>query len=220
MIYMHFEILIEDQSGKKVLDILTPKIIPEENHTFKVHGYKGIGRLPKDLKPKSDASKRILLDQLKRLLAGYGKAYPANYKAVVIVVCDLDNKCLRGFREELFAILNSCDPKPVTRFCIAIEEGEAWFLGDLPAIRLAYSKAKDAVLKKYVNDSICGTWELLAEAIYSGGAAALSKKGWHAIGAEKSIWAEKISPHMKVNHNISPSFIYFRDKIRELSGCL
>ena len=45
---MHFEILVEDQSGKKALDILIPKLIGLE-HTFKVHSYKGIGRIPKNL---------------------------------------------------------------------------------------------------------------------------------------------------------------------------
>ena len=60
---MHFEILVEDQSGKKALDILVPKMIGNE-HTFNVHPYKGIGRIPKNLGKKADASKRILLDQL------------------------------------------------------------------------------------------------------------------------------------------------------------
>ena len=32
---MHFEILVEDQSGKKALDILVPKIIGD-NHTVSV----------------------------------------------------------------------------------------------------------------------------------------------------------------------------------------
>lgn len=72
---MHFEILIEDQSGKKALDILVPKIIGDD-HTFNVHPYKGIGRIPKNLGAKGDANKRILLDQLPRLLRGYGNALP------------------------------------------------------------------------------------------------------------------------------------------------
>ena len=42
---MHFEILAEDQSGKKTLDILVPNIIGDE-HTFRVISYKGIGRIP------------------------------------------------------------------------------------------------------------------------------------------------------------------------------
>lgn len=216
---MHFEILIEDRSGKKVLDILIPKIIGND-HTFRVHPYKGIGRIPKNLSASSDPIKRILLDQLPRLLRGYGKTfsnYPMEYKAAVILVCDLDGDCLKTFREELYAILNSCDPKPLTRFCIAIEEGEAWFLGDIPAIKSAYPKANVAILNRYVNDSICGTWEYLAEALFNGGAEALSAKGWHGIGKEKSAWAENITPYMDVHNNTSPSFCYFRTKILELA---
>lgn len=215
---MHFEILVEDQSGKKALDILIPKLIGPE-HTFRVHPYKGIGRIPKNLGGNTDASKRILLTQLPKLLRGYGNTfanYSDNYPAAVILICDLDDKCLKTFLEELSAILNACAPKPETRICIAIEEGEAWFLGDLPALKKAYPKAKDAVLNTYVNDSICGTWEKLADAIYPGGSAALSTKGWQAIGAEKAIWADTITPYMNVNNNASPSFGHLRRKLMEM----
>ena len=215
---MHFEILIEDQSGKKTLDILMPKIIGDQ-HTFRVISYRGIGRLPKNLTGSTDASKRILLNRLPNLLKGYGNTYvnnPAKHSTAVIVVCDLDNKCLKTFRQELFAVLNMYNPKLETRFCIAIEEGEAWLLGDIPAIKAAYPKAKDSVLNNYRNDSICGTWELLAEAVFTGGLSALEKRGKRAIGTEKSAWAQKITPYMNVNKNASPSFCYFRDKIREM----
>ena len=166
---MHFEILVEDQSGKKALDTLIPKIIGD-SHTYNVIAYKGIGRIRKNMNSATDASKRMLLDNLPRLLQGYGKAW-RNYPSVVFVVCDLDNKCLKEFRQELYAVLNACSPKPETRFCIAVEEGEAWFLGDIPAVKAAYPKAKNEVLRKYVNDSICGTWECLANAVYQGGSA-------------------------------------------------
>ncbi len=214
---MHFEILVEDQSGKKALDILVPKIIGDA-HTFIVHPYKGIGRIPKNMKDADDASRRILLENLPKLLKGYGKTFAGyeNYMAAVILVCDLDDKCLKAFRTELFGILHKCNPMPATRFCIAIEEGEAWFLGDLNAVKAAYPKARDAVLTSYVNDSICGTWEKLADAIYQGGASALSAKGWQTIGAEKSKWAAEISAYMTVENNLSPSFQYFRGKLREL----
>ncbi|MDR1916176.1 MAG: DUF4276 family protein, partial [Synergistaceae bacterium] len=188
---MHFEILVEDQSGKSALDIIVPKIIGN-SHTFIIHSYKGIGRIPKNLKSGGEASKRILLEQLPRLLRGYGNAfakYSTEYPAAVILICDLDDKCLKTFREELDNILNECDPQPETRFCIAIEEGEAWYLGDIPAIKNAYPEAKDSVLNDYVNDSICGTWELMADAICTGGASGLSARGWQAIGREKSLWA-------------------------------
>jgi len=217
---MHFVILVEDQSGKKLLDVLVPKIIGVSN-TFDVKAYKGIGRIPTDLRGKSDPRKRILLDQLPRLLKGYGTTfvnYPAGYEAVVFVICDLDDKCLKTFRYELLALLNEGTPKPETRFCIAIEEGEAWLLGDIPAIKAAYPKAKDALLNTYINDSICGTWETLADAVYSGGSQALSTLGWQAVGAEKSKWAERIAPRMNIDNNNSPSFCYFRNKLRELAS--
>jgi len=217
---MHFEILVEDQSGKKALDILVPKIIGD-GHTFITHSYKGIGRIPKNMRDADDVSKRILLDNLPKLLKGYGRTfdgYPEDYHAAVILVCDLDDKCQKVFREELVGILHACNPQPTTRICFAIEEGEAWFLGDLNAIKSVYHNADETVLNSYVNDSICGTWEKLADAVYSGGSQALSAKGWQAIGMEKSIWAEAIAPVMDVTNNDSPSFCYFRFKLQELAG--
>jgi hypothetical protein len=115
-------------------------------------------------------------------------------------------------------VLSSCNPRPETRFCIAIEEGEAWFLGDIPAIKQAYPKAKEAVLNAYVSDSICGTWERLADAVYRGGSQQLSSLGWQVVGTEKSAWAENISPHMDLNNNLSPSFNYFLKKLQDLAN--
>ena len=181
---------------------------------------KGIGRIPRNLTSAVDAKNKLLLNNLPKLLRSYGKLSSGdspNNPATVILVCDLDDKCLKTFRQELFSVLNACNPKPETRFCIAIEEGEAWLLGDIPAIKAAYPKAKGNVLSRYKNDAICGTWELLADAISQGGANELKKKGWTAVGKEKSIWAERITPHMNVAINASPSFCYFQKKIRELT---
>jgi len=218
MMHIHFEILVEDNAGKKMLNILVPRIIGSGN-TFRVHSYKGIGHIPKGLRPQTDADKRILLDQLPRLLNGFGQTfcnYGADYHASVIVICDLDNKNKEVFLGELQGILNNCRQQPETRFCLAIEEGEAWLLGDISAIMAAYPNANNGILKKYVNDSICGTWEILADAIYPNGSGALSKRGWSAIGAVKSEWAEKISPNMDVDNNSSPSFNDFKNKLLAL----
>lgn len=213
---MHFEILIEDQSGKKALDLLLPKILGNK-HTHRIFAYKGIGHIPTNMKDADDPSKRILLQNLPRLLKGYGRTFQGagpNYQAVVIVVCDLDSRCMKTFRDELLAILNNCNPKPTTRLCFAIEEGEAWLLGDLQAIHHAYPRAKQAVLDSYINDSICGTWERLADAVYPGGAIKLSAKTRQEQGHEKYKWAEAIAPHMDIENNQSPSFRYFRDSLR------
>lgn len=216
---MHFEILVEDLSGRHMLDVLIPKIIGEGD-TFGIRAYKGIGRLPKGMSPDSDPQKRILLDQLPRLLQGFGKRFAANppdYRSAIVVVCDLDDRCLHAFRTELSDLLQRCNPAPETRFCIAIEESEAWFLGDFNAVKTAYPQAQNSVLRGYTNDSICGTWEKLADAVYPGGAEKLRELGWTSIGQQKSVWAKNIAPHMNIADNQSPSFCYFRDKLKALS---
>jgi len=217
---MHFEILIEDLSGKTFLDILMPKIISDDD-TFSIHHYKGIGHLPKTLKSSSNPRNTLLLNKLPKLIQGYGQtfsSYPDHYEAVLIVVCDLDSRCFKEFRQELLDCYNRCTIKPELYFCIAIQEGEAWYLGDLNAIKKAYPSAKDSVLSSYDNESICGTWEQLADVIVPGGAKKLSKSGYSSVGKVKNDWANHITPHMNVDKNKSPSFCYFRDKLRYISS--
>ena len=84
-------------------------------------------------------------------------------------------------------------------------------------MKSAYPNAKDAVLNSYVQDSICGTWELLADAVYSGGSKLLKKMGYPAAGVAKCDWAGKIAPHMDIDSNGSKSFQVFRDGVRKLS---
>lgn len=215
---MHLEVLVEDLSGKLTLEALLPAILSFE-HTFSVHSYRGIGRLPRNLTPTGDPRKRILLDQLPRILQGYGQAfaaYPPSYHAAVVIVCDLDKRCLKTFRDELLGVLELCSPKPKAKFCIAVEETEAWLLGDTAAVVEAYPKAKRTVLTTYSNDSICGTWECLADAIHPGGAIRLKDKAYNVIGSAKCEWASNIARRMNIDSNISPSFIYFRESLREI----
>ena len=75
---MHFEVLVEDPSGKRMLDILIPKMIGAR-HTFKVTQYRGTGHIPRNLKTGTEARKRLLLDQLPRLLKSrHGPRRPAS----------------------------------------------------------------------------------------------------------------------------------------------
>lgn len=75
---MHFEVLVEDQSGKKALEIIIPKIIGTED-SFRIHSYKGIGRIPRNLAGYKNPSGRLLLDRLPGLLRGYGVTF-SNYQ--------------------------------------------------------------------------------------------------------------------------------------------
>lgn len=222
---MHFQVLVEDQSGAKIIDILIRKIIDfnDDKNTLKIKSYKGIGRIPKGLKPKTDPNKRQLLDQLPGLINGIGKTWlKTNYnnQGVLIIICDLDDRCLKDFRKELLMCLNQCEIKPInTYFCIAVKEMEAWLLGDVSAIQKAYPKVKNRLkyLKNQYSEEQNGTWEKLANTLVKDGSKKLKEDGKISIGKQKSIWAETITPHIDINKNDSPSFQYFRDKLIKLS---
>jgi Domain of unknown function (DUF4276) len=216
---MHFEILVEDASGELLLGSLLPKILGKngDSHTWRTHAYRGIGRLPKDLRGKTDPWRRILLDQLPRILAGYGRSLPSTDAAVVVVV-DLDERDCIAFKQELLQIQKRCHPRPKALFRLAIEEMEAWLLGDRNAIVKAFPRAKMHVLHSYRQDSICGTWETLADTLFPGGSPALKAEGYPRIGEEKCKWATLIGPHLDVESNLSTSLRVFRSGLLKLSG--
>ena len=214
---MHIEFLVEDSSGEKLLTQLLPRILGEhgELHTWRLKAYKGIGRIPQGLTAKADPAKRMLLDQLPRLLQGYGKTPGID---AVVVVLDTDRRDCKDFLQELTTLAQGCKPAPRTLFRLAIEEMEAWYLGDRAALLKAYPRAKRDVLDRYLQDSVCNTWELLADAMHAGGSAAIKKAGWPLPGQIKHEWAEKIGPFMGINQNASPSFGKFRDGLSQMSS--
>ena len=215
---MHYEVLVEDQSGSIALDAIMEKILGTNytSHSWRLHPYKGLGRLPKNLRSVTDPKKRILLDQLPAILQGYGKSLTPH--DVVIVVVDLDDRDCLAFKKELVNVLNACNPRPRALFRIPIEESEAWLLGDRNAVKSAYPLANNFVLNSYVQDSICGTWEVLADAVYQGGAARLKNLGYPDTGIAKCEWAREITPYIDVDSNQSKSFQVFRDAVRSLAG--
>lgn len=117
---MHLEVLVEDQSGKVFLQSVLKDIVGN-NDTFRVISYKGIGHIPKNLAKAIDANRRVLLNQLPKLLNGYGETfshYPPGSKSGVVIVCDLDSKDRDDFLRELTAVLNACFHRPDTIFCL------------------------------------------------------------------------------------------------------
>lgn len=201
---MHIEILTEDQSTKALLDTIVPRFVGDDsNHTWRIISYRGIGRIPKDLRGKSDPSKRIILDQLPRVIRGY-----ANTPGIdaVLVVIDTDTRPCNIFLQELKALVAELKVNIGVKFRLAIEETEAWYFGDAFAVKKAYPKAKEDVLSKYQQDSICGTWELMADAVYPGGSTAVKRAGWPLPGQLKCEWSKNIAPHMDIEKNASPSF--------------
>lgn len=217
---MNFEILVEGQGELTTLSILMEKIVGPygQPHTWKIHKHRGIGKLPDDPKQKPNKKNSTLLHNLPSKLMAYAKEMKES--DVVVVLVDLDDRpdC-RAFKAELVDLLNLCRPQPNNLFRIAIEELEAWLLGDRPALCRAYPAAKDNVLNSYVQDDSCGTWEKLADAVYPGGMASLAsqRKRSPLVLARKLSWAKKIAPHMDVENNQSPSFQQFRDGLRQFT---
>ena len=215
---MHFEVLVEDPSGSIALGHIMEKILGANytEHSWRMHPYKGKGRLPENLYEAPSPKNQQLLSKLPSTLRGLGKSLDDSSSVVVVVDLD-DDDCLK-FKQDLVNLLNICNPRPKTLFRIAIEESEAWLLGDRPALTAAYPNARASVLNRYAQDSICGTWEVLADAVHPGGSDSLKQSGYPVAGGAKGEWAKNIAPHMDVDSNKSKSFKVFRDGVRTLAG--
>ena len=135
-----------------------------------------------------------------------------------MVVLDADKHDCAEFLKELVALATKCGVGSKTLFRLAIEEIEAWYFGDRAAVLSAYSDAKQPVLDGYEQDSICNTWEALADAIHPGGLSAIKRAGWPLQGQIKHDWANRIGARMDPEINGSPSFRKFRDGLRRLSA--
>ena len=210
---MHFEFLSEDKSGAILLEKILPRFFAGMSDiTFRIHPFRGIGRIPKDLKATGNPAHRILLAQLPRHLKGY-----LNVPGIdaVVVLLDADDRPIQAFERELkqFAIEKGADAMAI--FCLAVEEMEAWLLGDIKAVLKAYPKARRKILDQYRQDSICGTWEVLADAIHPGGSRSLSKQPYPIVGRAKCEWAENIAVHLDFENNESMSFRKFTRNILE-----
>jgi hypothetical protein len=218
---MHFEILVEGQTELTSLSILMQKILGEYGypHTWKIHKHRGIGKIPENPEAKPNRHDQTLLHNLPSKLRAYGDE--GRDDVVVVVLVDLDDRddCI-AFKNTLSGLLDYCHQKPRALFRIAIEELEAWFLGDQQAIKNAYPEVKQPILDAYIQDSQCGTWEKLAEAVYPGGLAALGQHGKRSVKIleQKRIWAKEICPSIDVETNQSPSFRAFRDGIRRMAA--
>jgi hypothetical protein len=216
---MHFEILVEGTSDKTALWNLMKKIlgVHGQPHTWTIHKHRGKGTIPapnSKLNPKDTT----LLHNLSAKLRAYGETMDENQAVIVLVDLDNESDC-KLFKQHLISLLNNCTKKPQCLFRIAIEEMEAWYLGDKKAVKKAYPEVKDTFLNGYVQDSVCGTWELFADATYPGGLKALiskNKRSYKPLDLKKE-WAAKISPEMDIDNNVSPSFQCFCKGVRKLA---
>lgn len=211
---MHFQFLIEDQSSAKLIDAIMLKVIEQNpTTTYDSKYFLGIGGFTKRNTVKETKTGKLLND-LATYLRGFNKSLK-NINAAVFIILDNDDRNSRKFQKELKSVACQAAITIDHVFCIAIEETEAWLLGDKQAILASYPQAKISVLNSYKQDSICGTWEALADIIYKGGLKQMKKDcpTYMEKGKLKTIWAQTIGACMDLSCNKSPSFNFFISEI-------
>ena len=202
---LHF--YVEDVSTEAALQILIPVILKDHQGGFEyeIHPFRG---------------KPDLLKKLPQRLQAYASRIQHNPNFRIIVLVDRDDEDCRSLKQRLEGIAEQAhlvtrtarpdDFQLINR--IAIEELEAWFFGDVIAIRQAYPKVPQSLASKQKfrdPDAITGgTSEALERAL----------KHYHPGGLEKSRAAREISKHMNPDVNRSISFQVFRDALRQLFG--
>lgn len=213
---IYIQILIEDASGKILVGKVMEKYLENKKGIlYDIKSFKGMGRIPKNITGSAIKTKSLLTD-LPQYLRGFSNAlkhYPG--KTAIFVILDCDNKDCMGLKRVLVELYNNLQISTEVHFCIAIEEIEAWLLGDEEALFQAFPEGKKSVFQKYKQDSIIGTWECLADIVYKGGSLKLKKEmtSYFEIGKFKCGCAEKIGEFLNIHNNRSKSFNYFIKKL-------
>lgn len=201
---MHIEFLVEEPSTEAALANLLPAMLGA-GHTFAIHAYQG---------------KRDLLDKLPGRLRGYRGWLAPNWRIVVLI--DEDREDCIALKQQLERAAQqaglTCKSAPDRDggFCVlnrlAVEELEAWFLGDVEALAAAYPGVPASLARKARfrdPDAVTGgTCEALERV--------LQAAGYYAAGLPKVEVARKVSRHMDPQRNRSRSFQVFRAGLLEL----
>lgn len=201
---MHVEFLVEEPSAEAALMEIVPKLLPPGT-SFSVHPHQG---------------KHDLIGILSKKLRGYSKWLPDDWRVVVLIDLD-DDDCGKLKRKlERMATKENLRTKTSARGRgsfqvlnrIAIEELEAWFFGDVEALRAVYARvpASLGATKAFRDPDAVrgGTWERLEQV--------LQKAGYHKGGLPKIDVARRVAKRMEPDRNRSRSFAVFRDGLRAL----
>jgi Domain of unknown function (DUF4276) len=177
---MRLHILVEGESEARFLRGWLKRFLP--GHACRVYPHQGKGKLAAEAGRRPVAGREGLLDQLPAKLRAFGKTLDPQTDRVLVLV-DADEEDCRLLKSRLLRCLKSIKPAPTTLFRIAIEELEAFYLGDRTALRAAFPRAKLSKLKTYTQDSVCGTAELFQSVVGS-------------VRQDKVEWADRMAPRL------------------------
>lgn len=205
---MKLHVLVEGSSEKALLSGWLPRLLPA--HAFKIYPHQGKGKLTAGFAQKPDPKHQGLLDQLPAKLRAWQRTLnPATDRIVILVDAD-DDDCA-DLKKRLKAMWQECCPKLPEAICIAVEETEAFYLGDEAGVRKAFPSAQfKRTGTRYKQDSVCGTWEFFQQVI---GTTFVDKVGW----------ASAMAPTLTVTWNgkganKSPSFCFFCKTLTATAG--
>ena len=207
---MHFEVLTEDRSGGVVAEALMKRILASvvPSFTISIRPHRGKGEIPADMYAHPEKNASALLDLLPAKLRAYDRIF-AGTEFVLVIIMDSDNIPPQDVRDSLKSMSRQFAPSLPCVIGISVEETEAWLMADEQALFEAYPQADLTVLSEYVQDSVCGTWEVLCRILLREKAPGLIRVGYPAIGQYKQEWAYNIARNMDPGRNKSPSFIRF-----------
>ena len=193
-----------------MLERLTSCIMKEFTKDFRcfLRPHRGCGYWPEHPDEKPQPFSAGLLELLPAKLRAYEKIY-AGTDTIVIVCIDSDDHDPDELMSKLKTTCRRYAQNLSTVIGISVEEMESWMLADKDALLLAYPEADTEKLSSYVQDSVCGTWEVLCDVLLREQSARIKRIGYPAIGQYKATWAEKISKYMLPGNNVSPSFKKF-----------
>lgn len=122
--YTYIEILIEDKSGGILIEQIMDKyVMDKKNITYRIHSFKGIGKIPLKMNRMSQIKSKRLLTDLPMYLTGmssYLKDMPG--KKAIFVILDSDDEDCAKMKTSLIQMYQKLGIPIQVFFCIAIEE--------------------------------------------------------------------------------------------------
>lgn len=199
---MYLLCFVEEPSAEAALSLLLPRLLPGVE--FQLLLFQG---------------KADLLKKLPARLRAYADWMPIDWRILVLV--DEDRQDCLSLKSQLEQAAFSAGLLSKSQAAggsfqllnrIAVEELEAWFLGDAPALRQAYPRLPaDFERGRRWRDPDAvngGTWEALEQL--------LQQHGYYDTGYAKVEAARKIAGYMQPEHNRSHSFQVFVQGLRAL----